>query len=362
MSGLRVLISGVVLDQPMGGVRRHNEELLPRVAKLLESEGGGIVVLAGRGGLALDLPEEVRVLESGVPSSPLMIRAAKETKALAGACAEAEKSGQPFDRVHVAHLPAPRTLPVPLTLTLHDLRSLDLEHTPFSRRLVAKTVVGRALHRARRVFTVSEHMRARLVSGWPEVEEKVLVAPNGCDHLPVLTRNPARDAPLLHIGHLEARKNLQVLLHALALDESLPNLLLVGASKQGEDQRLLALASTLGVSSRMQIAGPCSDGDLPHLLASSAAVILPSQLEGFGIVALEAQRARVPVAASNTSALPETAGKDASFFDPDDADECARAIRQALNQTPASLDRAALRATQFTWDRTAQILVDGWRA
>ena len=31
----RVLVSGVVLDQPMGGVRRHNAELLPRAAELL---------------------------------------------------------------------------------------------------------------------------------------------------------------------------------------------------------------------------------------------------------------------------------------------------------------------------------------
>ena len=57
----------------------------------------------------------------------------------------AAREDRPFDLVHTGHLPAPKSLPVPQTVTIHDLRSLDLPHTPFSRRLVARAVVGRAL-------------------------------------------------------------------------------------------------------------------------------------------------------------------------------------------------------------------------
>jgi glycosyltransferase involved in cell wall biosynthesis len=360
MSATRVLVSGIVLDQPMGGVRRHNAELLPRIAKLLEAKGGELALLTGRGGLGFEPPANVRVIPSDVPSSPLLVRAARETKALGTAVAQAAEAGRPFNVVHVAHLPAPRTLPVPMSLTLHDLRSLDLEHTPFSRRLVAKAVVGRALQRARWVFTVSEHMRARLVRGWPEVEAKLLVAPNGADHLPVLPRDRAPDAPLLHVGHVEPRKNLDLLLRALALDTTLPDLLLVGAPKHDEDQRLIALGQTLQISHRLRLAGPCPDEDLPALLASAAAVVLPSHLEGFGIVALEAQRARVPLAISSAGALAETAAKSAIVFPPDDPQACALAIRQALQQSAADLEPAAVRAEGFTWDAAARIFVTGW--
>jgi hypothetical protein len=48
VSAPRVLVSGVVLGQPMGGVRRHNAELLPRVARLLAERGGSLAVLEGR--------------------------------------------------------------------------------------------------------------------------------------------------------------------------------------------------------------------------------------------------------------------------------------------------------------------------
>jgi hypothetical protein len=44
----RVLVAGTVLGQPMGGVRRHNQELLPRVARRLAARGGALAVLAGR--------------------------------------------------------------------------------------------------------------------------------------------------------------------------------------------------------------------------------------------------------------------------------------------------------------------------
>ena len=360
MSAMRVLVSGIVLDQPMGGVRRHNAELLPRIAELLEAEGGELALLTGRGGVGFEVPAKVRVIPSDVPSSPLLVRAARETKALSVAIAQAAEDGRPFDVVHVAHLPAPRTLPVPMSLTLHDLRSLDLEHTPFSRRLVAKAVVGHALQRAQQVFTVSEHMRTRLVRGWPEIEAKLRVAPNGADHLPVLPRNPTPDAPLLHVGHIEPRKNLELLLRALALDTTLPDLLLVGAPKRDEDQRLIALARTLQISDRVRLAGPCPDEDLPALLASAAAMVLPSHLEGFGIVALEAQRARVPLAISSAGALAETAAESAIVFPPDDPQACANAMGQAMQQSAADLEPAAVRAEGFTWDAAARIFVSGW--
>ena len=350
----RVLVSGVVLDQPMGGVWRHNLELLPRVARVLAEGGGGLVVLAGRAGLALELGAGIEVLPSDVPSRPLLVRAAREARALNAALRAARAAGAPFDLVHVAHLPAPRHLELPYTITLHDLRSLDLPHTPFSRRLVARSVIGRALSGARGVFTVSEWMAERLRRGWPFVADRLTVLPNAADHFTPLPASRERGA-LLHLGHIEPRKNLELVVRALALDSGLPDLVLAGGAQPEERERLARLARELGVARRVHFPGPFAEADLPRLLARCAAVVLPSRLEGCGIVALEAKRAGAPLAVSTAGALPETAGRNVPCFDPDDAEDCARALRSAL-----VAGAPACPGPDATWDGSAARWAAAW--
>jgi glycosyltransferase involved in cell wall biosynthesis len=357
----RVLVSGVVLAPGSGGapggVRRHNQELLPRVARLLHEGGGALAVLVGRDGLAVELPDEVERIPSNVPCGPPLARAAHEGRALRAALTEA---AVPFDLVHTAHLPAPRTLPVPCTLTLHDLRALELAHTPFSRRFFAQSVIGRAVARAAAVITVSETVRAAIAERFRP--RRLFVVPNAGDHLPVLPRASAPGASLLHVGHLEPRKNLELLLRALALDRALPDLELAGAAKRGEDQRLLALARELGVAARVRLLGPVPDQRLPELYARCAAVVVPSRLEGFGIGVLEAQRARAPLAIADAGALPEIAGEGVPRFAPDDPAGCAAAMIAALAQTGESLESHAARAARFSWDGSARLLCAAWTA
>lgn len=355
----RVLVSGVVFAQRAGGVRRHNAELLPRAARLLREQDGALAVLLGRDGLAFELPPEVERIPSRVRAGPPLARAAHESRALRQALAAAAARGTPFDLVHTAHLPAPRGLPVPYALTLHDLRSLELAHTPFSRRFFARTVIGGAVARAALVITVSETVRASLARFGPRA---LALVPNAGDHLRVGTRAPAAGAPLLHVGHLEPRKNLDCLVRALALDAELPDLELAGAPKDGEDERLLALARSLGVARRVRCLGPVEDERLSALYARCAAVVIPSRLEGFGIGVLEAQRAHAPLAIAEAGALPEVAGEGVPRFPPDDPAACARAIRAALALSAATLAAHAQRAERFSWEASARLLVEAWSA
>lgn len=355
-----MLVAGAVLAQGPGGVRRHNQELLPRVARLLAAGGGGLAVLAGRDGVAFELPEPIELLTSDVPSGPPIARATHEGRALRAALAAAAEAGRPFDLVHTAHLPAPRALPLAWTLTLHDLRALLLEHTPFSRRFVAKSVIGAAVARATAVITVSETVRLTLERHF--APRRLFVVPNAGDHLAVRPRAPGPGARLLHVGHLEPRKNLELLLAALALDAGLPELELAGAAKHDEAERLLARARELGVERRVHFLGPVAEAELPALYARCAAVVLPSRLEGFGIVALEAERAGAPLAIADAGALPEVAGEGVPRFGPDDAPGCVRALRAALASDAETLAGFARRAERYRWDASAAALAEAWSA
>jgi glycosyltransferase involved in cell wall biosynthesis len=356
----RVLLSAVVLSQPMGGVRRHNQELLPRVAELLRSAGGSLTLMEGSQPIAFAVPDHVERLPSSVPAHPALVRATLEGSALRKHLAAAEAAGRRFDLLHTAHLPMPRHLPVRASLTLHDLRSLELAHTPMSRRLLARKVIGSAVETAACVLTVSETVRAQLLERFRVDPARVTVVPNAADHFTPLPRARGPEAPLLHVGHVEPRKNLELLVRALAHDRELPPLLLAGAAKRGEDERLRALASQLGVGERLRFLGAFDERELPTLYSTCACVVLPSRLEGFGIPALEAQRAGAPLAIARAGALPEVAGEDVPSFDPGDPVECAHAIRTALAAPPDELGRHAVRADRFRWDASAQLWLEAW--
>ncbi|MEM7310016.1 MAG: glycosyltransferase family 1 protein [Planctomycetota bacterium] len=356
----RVLVSGVVLGQPMGGVRRHNAELLPRAARLLAERGGALDVLEGSRPIAFDLPPEARRVPSAVPPGPPLPRVLREGQALRDAAAAAAAAGRAYDLVHTAHLPVPRSLPLAYTLTVHDLRALLLRGAPFARRLIAGPVLGAAVRGAARVLTVSETVREQLVGRFPLPTERVTVVPNGADHFEPLPRNAGPGAPLLHVGHLEPRKNVELLLRALAADAELPGLVLAGAAKPGERERLEAFAKELDVHARVRFLGAFDEADLPRLYATAACVVVPSHVEGFGLAVPEAQRALCPLAIADAGALPEVAGPDAPRFAPDDVAGCVRAVRAALARDAAELAREREHAQGFGWEDSAVRLVEAW--
>ena len=339
---VRVLVVGSVLGQPAGGVRRHNAELLPRLARRLGEEGGSLAVLVGTGGLGFELPGSVERLETTVPPAPPLVRATLEGRWLRRLLGEAAESGRPFDLIHTAHHPVPRHLPVPHSLMVHDLRALSLEHSPFSRRLFARQILGRGVEGAAVVEVVSEATRAELLRAFRLDPGDVHLVPNGVDHLEVLPRSAGADAPLL-------------VLEALALDGSLPDVRVVGAAKGDARDWLERRAAELGLAGRIRLDGPADEDDLPGLYAGAACVVCPSRLEGFGLVPAEALRAGAPVAVSDIPAHREVCGEAVPSFDPGDARACARAIRRALEVAPAT-------APGLAWDDAAARLHAAWSA
>jgi glycosyltransferase involved in cell wall biosynthesis len=92
---------------------------------------------------------------------------------------------------------------------------------------------------------------------------------------------------------------------------------------------------------------------MPRVLASAQAVVVPSTYEGFGLPALEAMAAGVPVVAAATSSLPEVVGDGGLLVAPE-----GPAIAEGLlsaTSGDADVDRlvevARARAADFTWER-----------
>lgn len=363
MKPLRVLVCGSVLSQGIGGVRRHNAEILPRAARILERHGGALTVLAGRAGIAFELPRSIAVLPSDVPPRPVLARAWRESAALEACLRSARSQGSPFDVVHTAHLPAPRGLSAPFTLLLHDLKSVLAGDASSLRRAVGRRVLRDAAERAASIACVSRTLATELERYAPNAAGRVGVVPNGCDHLQLVPRVPAAAGFLLCVGRIEPRKNVELLVRALALAPDLPEVHLAGDAQREHLERILALARELGVDGRIRVLGVCDDARLAQSYGSCACVVLPSLREGFDIPLAEALRAGAPIAASDLDVHREVVAGRAELFDPRSPQDCVRAIRAALAAAARAADPAGPRPLgATTWDEAALALVALWRS
>ncbi len=93
----------------------------------------------------------------------------------------------------------------------------------------------------------------------------------------------------------------------------------------------------------------------PQLYAGSEALIFPSVSEGVGLPILEAMATGVPVACSNSSALPEIAGDAALFFDSDNILDIANTLEKLVvdKKLKESLIKRGLEhSAKFNWENT----------
>jgi glycosyltransferase involved in cell wall biosynthesis len=164
-------------------------------------------------------------------------------------------------------------------------------------------------------------------------------------------------------GRFVPQKGFDVLLRALA---ELPqaSLLLVGDGP--ERPRLERLVDELGLRDRVELTGWRPDA--ARLLAAVDAVVVPSRAEPFGLVALEAMSAGVPVIASAVDGLAEvvTDGETGLLVPPDDPRLLAEAIARVL--VDRSLSRALgergreVATTAFSRERMTGAFEDLYRA
>jgi phosphatidyl-myo-inositol dimannoside synthase len=91
------------------------------------------------------------------------------------------------------------------------------------------------------------------------------------------------------------------------------------------------LARNLGVADRTHFVGSVSDAEVARYLDSSEAFVMPSRMEGFGFVFLEALAHGVPVIAGIHDAAPEVLGPDGGLMvDTDDVQRVAESVIRVL--------------------------------
>jgi len=248
-------------------------------------------------------------------------------------------------------LPTPR-VGIPTCLTIHDVRAADGESSyPV---FMARTVLRKSIRRAAAVITVSEWTAQRVRDLVPHCAPHVIRNAVRYREPGVSPEAIGKHGYVLHVGHLESRKNLGVLLDALALIPvtERPQLWLVGRDA-GAWSQLQAKADRLGVSDFVRHVGVVSDHALPSYYEDARLVVMPSRYEGFGLPLIEARVHGTRVAAANTTALPEAIG-DGALLPVDDPHAWAKVMAADPTEELGVVQRRAAAALEMSWSDASQ--------
>jgi glycosyltransferase involved in cell wall biosynthesis len=264
-----------------------------------------------------------------------------------------------------------------VVVTVHDLFPYIVYNDPQlgspygTDRLFYRLPIA-GLKRADHLIANSQYTKQSVVEYLGIAPEKITVIYLGIEHerfrpqsvLAALRESyglPEGRRYLIYVGSEDPRKNLVTLVRALAqLRSELPDVELIKVGRSHfhrERQRLVELATQLGVRTAIHFLEDVPEDDLPLLYNLAALCVMPSLYEGFGFPVLEAMACGTPVVYAHAGSLPEIAGNAGVPVFPCDVATLASTLLALLqNRDKQLLLRQTGRdqAARFTWTATIQ--------
>jgi glycogen(starch) synthase len=260
----------------------------------------------------------------------------------------------------------------PLVITLQGETMMD-DADIFEESRVLRSALRSGLRRAAAITACSAFTLDDAEARFGLEPGRGVVIPNGVDldrvddgdrpdHRPGVfpgIADPGRPY-LLALGRVVEKKGFDLLLQAYAgidPDRRTSDLVIggTGAALDG----LVRMATDLGVADQVHFVGRLSRAEVASAMGGAIAFVMPSRLEPFGIVVLEAWRARLAVVASTRGGAPEFVddGVTGVLVDPFDTPTFSRALERLLADTPTRESIAAAghaRVSAFDWHTVAE--------
>jgi glycosyltransferase involved in cell wall biosynthesis len=287
-----------------------------------------------------------------------------------------------YDVVYVHNMPnflvfsgiLPKVTGAKIVLDVHDppaellasIRGADLP--PWLKRLMsAEERVSLSFSDA--VITVSEPMRWRLATVSEKPVTVVMNLPDPAFSAPVGISRTEQDPDVLaYNGTIAHRHGLDLVVRAirmLAGEFPLLRLRLIGGGPALES--VVRLAAELGVADRLELRGFVPNDQIPSLVSTAVAGISPQREDTFGSLVFSMKVAEhialgLPVICSGIATMRHYFSDDELlFFEPGNAADLARAIKELLTDSQSAQGRAArsrVKLRKLDWPAQRDALVE----
>jgi glycogen(starch) synthase len=154
----------------------------------------------------------------------------------------------------------------------------------------------------------------------------------------------AEEKLVFFVGRLVAEKGAEILVRAAPFVlQEMPSVRFVIAGRGPETARIQQVIKELELQTHVTLAGFISDDERDQIFKTADCAVFPSLYEPFGIVALEAMAARVPVVVSEVGGLREVVqhGETGITVYPNNPESCARGILHTLQNPQWAAMRVA---------------------
>ena len=259
-----------------------------------------------------------------------------------------------------------RRFRTPLIVTSHGETFAD-DHGAFEQSALLRAALRSALRASDATTACSRLVATDLRSRFGAVTCDVV--PNamdpdepGSDGGELPERWPREGTVVFALGRVVPVKGFDLLVRAFAAAAQ-PGEHLVIAGDGTERPTLERLAADLGVSHRVHFPGRLERPAVVAAMAAADLVVVPSRVEAFGIVALEAWRAGTPLVMTSLGGAADFVvdGDNGLLVDPEDEAALGSAIRSVLDD-PAFSQRLAAAGSKsvraFTWDQVTGDYLD----
>lgn len=364
LSPARIGINAHLLSDQAGYRRAGIHQYIAQVLDHLPPPApGSQYVLFSRHAAALAGKPGFAVQASRWPTESRLVRIAWEQTAWPLAAA-----GEKLDLLHSMAFVTPLLSRIPTVITVFDLSFMHYPDSfpPLQRRYL-QSQTARSCRKARRVITISESSRQdvhqifqvpldRIDVVYPGVDAQYRPLPDA-DLAEFRRREALPQHFLLHVGTLQPRKNIPILLEALARLRR-PDLLLVLAGGKGWlYEEIFAQVIALGLENQVRFTGYVADAALPLWYNAATVLLFPSVYEGFGLPVVEALACGTPVIAARSSSIPEAGGEAALYFNPHDSEALAAQLTAVLDDQDlaASMrEKGLIQARRFSWQKAGE--------